>query len=124
MPHYPEIDATYKYLAEQLNQLGIAYMHVVDHSAMGAPTVPLEIKQTIRNTFKNTVILAGGHTLESAEAELKSGLADLEAFGRPFINNPDLAQRFAKHQPLSTNLDMSTFYSADEKGYTDYPAFQ
>lgn len=124
MPHYPEIDSTYKYLAEQLNQIGIAYMHVVDHSAMGAPTVPLEIKQTIRNTFKNTVILAGGHTLESAEAELKSGLADLEAFGRPFINNPDLAQRFANHHPLSTNLDMSTFYSADAKGYTDYPAFQ
>jgi N-ethylmaleimide reductase len=124
MPHYPEIDATYKYLAVKLNQIGIAYLHVVDHSAMGAPVVPLEIKQTIRNTFKNTVILAGGHTLETAEAELKSGLADLEAFGRPYINNPDLAERFANHQPLSTNLDMSTFYSADEKGYTDYPAFQ
>jgi N-ethylmaleimide reductase len=121
MPHYPEIDTTYKYLAGQLNQLGIAYVHLVDHSAIGAPAVPLEIKQAIRNIFKQTVILAGGHTLESAEAELQSGLADLEGFGRPFINNPDLVTRFAKEQPLSTDLDMNTFYTADEKGYTDYP---
>jgi N-ethylmaleimide reductase len=124
MPHYPEIDATYKYLAGQLNELGIAYVHVVDHSAIGAPAVPLEIKQAIRDIFKNTLISAGGHTLESAEAVLESGLADLAAFGRPFISNPDLVQRFAQGQELSGNLDMNTFYTADEKGYTDYPVYQ
>lgn len=124
MPHYPEIDATYKYLAGELNKLGIAYVHVVDHSAIGAPAVPLEIKQAIRDIFKQTVIMAGGHTLESAEAQLQSGLADLEAFGRPFISNPDLVQRFAKGQQLSGDLDMNTFYTADEKGYTDYPVCQ
>jgi N-ethylmaleimide reductase len=124
MPHYPEIDATYKYLAAELNKLGIAYVHIVDHSAMGAPAVPVEIKQAIRDIFKQTFISAGGHTKESAEAELQSGLADLEAFGRPFINNPDLVERFEKNEPLSTNLDMDTFYTADEKGYTDYPAYQ
>ncbi|MGN6394071.1 MAG: alkene reductase [Mucilaginibacter sp.] len=124
MPHYPEIDATYKYLAGELNKLGIAYVHVVDHSAIGAPAVPLEIKQAIRDIFKQTVIMAGGHTLESAEAQLQSGLADLEAFGRPFISNPDLVQRFEKGQQLSGDLDMNTFYTADEKGYTDYPVCQ
>lgn len=124
MPHYPEIDATYRYLAGELNKLGIAYVHVVDHSAIGAPAVPLEIKQAIRDIFKQTVIMAGGHTLESAEAQLQSGLADLEAFGRPFINNPDLVARFANQQELSANLDMNTFYTADEKGYTDYPDYQ
>lgn len=124
MPHYPEIDATYKYLADQFNQLGIAYLHIVDHSAIGAPEVPLAIKQTIRNTFKNTVILAGGFTKESAEAALQSGLGDLTGFGRPFINNPDLVERFNNEQPLSDNLDVTTFYSADEKGYTDYPVYQ
>jgi N-ethylmaleimide reductase len=124
MPHYPEIDATYSYLAEQLNQLDIAYVHIVDHSAMGAPAVPLAIKQAIRDKFKNTVIMAGGHTKESAEAELKSGLGDLEAFGRPFINNPDLVERFEHNQPLSADLNMDAFYSADEKGYTDYPLYQ
>jgi N-ethylmaleimide reductase len=123
MPHYPEIDATYEYLAGQLNGLGIAYVHVVDHSALGGPEVPLAIKQTIRNTFKNTVILAGGHTLETAEAELQSGLADLEAFGRPFINNPDLPERYQQGWPLAANLDVESFYSADEKGYTDYPVY-
>lgn len=124
MPHYPEIDATYKYLAEQLSNLNIAYIHVVDHSALGGPVVPLAIKQTIREAFKNTVILAGGHTKESAEAELQNGLGDLEAFGRPFINNPDLVERFENNLPLSTDLKMDLFYSADEKGYTDYPVYQ
>lgn len=123
MPHYSEIDATYKYLAEKLNEIDIAYIHIVDHSAMGAPAVPLAIKQTIRNTFKNTIISAGGHTLEIAEAELQSGIADLEAFGRPFINNPDLVERFQLNQPLSATLDVETFYTADEKGFTDYPTY-
>jgi len=124
MPHYPEIDATYKYLAGELNKLGIAYIHLVDHSAIGAPAVPIEIKQAIRNVFENTVIMAGGHTLESAEAELESGISDLEAFGRPFICNPDLVQRFEQGHEVSTNLNVDAFYSADEKGYTDYPVYQ
>jgi len=122
MPHYPEIDATYKYLAEQLNDIGIAYVHVVDHSAMGAPAVPLEIKQAIRNVFKNTVILAGGFNFETAEAILESGLCDVVGIGRPFINNPDLAERYKNSWPVSVELNMDAFYSADEKGYTDYPA--
>lgn len=124
MPHYPEIDATYKYLAGQLDELGIAYIHLVDHSAMGAPPVPVEIRQAIRDIFKHKIIMAGGHTKESAEAELQSGLSDLEAFGRPFINNPDLAERFKSQQAVSTDLDIDTFYSPDEKGYTDYPFYQ
>jgi N-ethylmaleimide reductase len=123
MPHYPEIDATYQYLARQLNNIGIAYIHVVDHSALGAPAVPLAIKQTIRHTFKNTVILAGGYDLVRAEADLQSGLGDLIAFGRPFINNPDLVERSENEQPLSADLKMDLFYSADEKGYTDYPVY-
>jgi N-ethylmaleimide reductase len=124
MPHYPEINATYKYLAVQLNNIGIAYIHIVDHSAMGAPAVPLEIKQAIRNTFKNTIILAGGYDKERAEADIESGLGDLVAFGRPFINNPDLVERFKNNWPLSQELHMDLFYSADEKGYTDYPVYK
>jgi N-ethylmaleimide reductase len=123
MPHYPEIDATYDYLSTQLNNIGIAYIHLVDHSALGAPAVPLEIKKHIRQNFKNTVILAGGYAKETAEADIESGLGDLIAFGRPFINNPDLVQRMEKDQALSQDLKMDMFYSADEKGYTDYPVF-
>jgi len=121
MPHYPEIEATYSYLSEKLNGLGIAYIHLVDHSAMGAPEVPLKMKQQIRSNFKNVIILAGGYNKEKAEADLQSGMADLVAFGKPFINNPDLVERFKNNLNLSTELHIDLFYAADEKGYTDYP---
>lgn len=121
MPHYPEIDATYDYLSKELNKLDIAYIHLVDHSAMGAPAVPLEIKKLIRQNFKNILILCGGYDKESAEAAIESGLTDLVAFGRPFINNPDLVERFKNNWSLSQDLNMDLFYSANEKGYTDYP---
>jgi N-ethylmaleimide reductase len=124
MPHYPQIDATYNYLSEQLNLLDIAYIHIVDHSAMGAPEVPLETKEMIRNNFKNTIILSGGYDKERAEADIESGLGDLIAFGRPFINNPDLVERFNNNWPLATDLNMDLFYSAEDKGYTDYPVFK
>ena len=124
MAHYPEIDATYDYLSKHLNSIGIAHVHLVDHSAMGAPVVPLEIKKLIRLNFKNTLILCGGYDRERAEADIQSGLADLIAFGRPFINNPDLVERMANDWPLSQNLKMDLFYTADEKGYTDYPIYK
>lgn len=123
MPHYPEIDDTYKYLAEKLNSRGILYIHLVDFSGMGAPEVPLEIKKAIHKKFQGTIILGGGYTMERAESELESGLANLIAFGKPFINNPDLVERFANGWLLSKNLDMNTFYSPGEKGYTDYPMY-
>jgi N-ethylmaleimide reductase len=124
MPFYNEIEATYKYLAEQLNHLGIAYIHVVDHSAMGAPEVPLEIKKLIRKKFENTIILSGGFERERAEAYIQDEIGDLIAFGRPFINNPDLIERFKNNHPLSQDLKMDLFYTADEKGYTDYPIYK
>ncbi|MCA0448093.1 MAG: alkene reductase [Bacteroidetes bacterium] len=123
MQPYPEIDETYTYLAEQLNKLDIAYIHLVDHSAMGAPVVPYGIKNTIRNKFKNTVILTGGYNRERAEADIQIGLADLIGFGRPFIKNPDLVDRLKNEWPLSKDLKADLFYSADEKGYTDYPFY-
>ncbi len=123
MAHYPEIDATYDYLSKQINNIGIAYIHLVDHSTMGAPTVPNEIKQLIRKNFKNTLILCGGYDKEKAETDVESGLADLIAFGRPFINNPDLVERMENNWPLSAELNMDLFYSADAKGYTDYPIY-
>lgn len=123
MPHYPEIDATYDYLSKQLNTIGIAYIHIVDHSAMGAPAVPAEMKKTIRNNFSNTVILSGGYDQEKAETDLENKLGDLVAFGRPLISNPDLVERFKHNYPLSADLKMDLFYTADEKGYTDYPVY-
>jgi N-ethylmaleimide reductase len=123
MPHYPEIEETYTYLAEQLNNRGIVYIHLVDHSAMGAPEVPFKIKETIHKKFRNTMILTGGYNQQSAEKDLESGFTDLVGFGRQFINNPDLAERFKNNWSLSTVLDSDTFYTPGEKGYTDYPEY-
>lgn len=123
MPHYPEIDAEYTYLAKQLDKIGIAYIHIVDHSAMGAPAVPLDIKKAIRDNFKNTIILAGGYNIEKAEADIESGLGNLAAFGKPFINNPDLVERFNHNWPLSQELKTDLFYAAGETGYVDYPIY-
>ena len=117
---YSEIDVTYDYLSKQFNIIDIAYIHIVDHSAMGAPPVPVELKKTIRANFKNKIILCGGYDREKAETDIQSGLADLIAFGRPFINNPDLVYKFKNDLPLSQELDKDLFYTADEKGYTDY----
>lgn len=124
MPFYPEIDETYTYLAEELNKLGLVYLHLVDHSSMGAPEVPLEIKKIIRTRFTNTLILSGGYDMERAEADIESGMADLIAFGRPFINNPDFVERLKNNLPLSKELKMDLFYTAGESGYTDYPAYK
>ncbi|HPT11605.1 MAG TPA: alkene reductase [Bacteroidales bacterium] len=120
---YPEIDATYKYLAEKLNSIGIAYIHIVDHSSMGAPVVSHELKKEIRKIFKNTLILSGGYDVERAESDIKSGHGDLIAFGRPFISNPDLPERLLKSYPL-VSPDMATFYTPGSKGYTDYPVYK
>ncbi len=121
MPPYPEIDKEYAYLAGELNKIGLVYIHLVDHSAMGMPEVPASIKKEIRKKFTNTLILSGGYNWEKAEADIESGAADLIAFGRPFLNNPDLVDRLKNNKTLSTDLDMNTFYTPGEKGYTDYP---
>ncbi len=122
MSPYPEIDATYARLADELAKLEIAYVHVVDHSAMGAPPVPAAIKASIRERFKGSYIAAGGFTLATAEKAIDSKQADLVAFGRPFLANPDLVARYAHGWPLASP-DMSTAYSAGPKGYTDYPVY-
>ncbi len=124
MPNYSEIDATYDHLSKELNKLNIAYIHFVDHSAMGAPTVPIEIKKLIRKNFSNKLIICGGYDKESAEADIESGLCDLVGFGRPFINNPDLVERLELNEELCQNLKTELFYTSDEIGYTDYPCFK
>jgi len=124
MPQYSGIDDTYSCLAEQLNHLHIAYIHLVDHSSLGAPKVPIEIKKLIRNLFVNTIILSGGYEKERAETDIQNGLGNLVAFGRPFINNPDLVDRMKNNWPLSQNLHVDLFYADGESGYTDYPSYK
>ena len=121
MPHYPEIDATYDHLSKELNNIGIAYIHVADHSKMGAPEVPAAIKNKIRSNFNNTIILCGGYDMATAEADLNNGNADLIAFGRPFVNNPDFVERMKNNLPMSADFKADLLYWHNENGYIDYP---
>lgn len=121
MPLYAEMEADYTYLAEKLNALGLTYIHVVDHSAQGAPVVPDSIKATFRKVFKQTLILSGGYDVKRAEADLDAGKADLIAFGKAILSNPDLVERLKTGAALNAP-DMATFYTPGPKGYTDYPA--
>lgn len=121
MKPYPEIDETYRMLVKKLASTGIQYVHLVDHSSMGAPKVPDALKQELRKDWPRTFIVSGGFTRSSAEEALAAKKGDLVAFGRPFISNPDLVARLEKELPLSAP-DSSTFYTPGPKGYTDYPA--
>jgi N-ethylmaleimide reductase len=120
MPLYDAMAADYTYLAQQLNALGLSYIHLVDHSAMGAPPVPDTMKATFRKLFKRTLILSGGYDAERAENDLTAGRCDLISVGRPFLANPDLAARW-KTGAAANDPDMTTFYTPGSKGYTDYP---
>jgi len=117
---YPDQEAQYLALTAELSRLGLAYMHVLDHSAMGAPPVPAEFKIKLRQAFSGVFILAGGFDAESAERALVEGRADLIAFARAFLANPDLVERLKLNAKLNTP-DMATFYVPGPKGYTDYP---
>lgn len=117
---FAQVDAQYLALVQALSAQGLLYVHLLDHSAMGAPAVPTELKALLRTTFKGPFILAGGFDRGSAEAALAAGQADLIAFGRPFLANPDLVQRMRTNGALNAP-DMATFYTPGAKGYTDYP---
>ncbi|MFA7399532.1 MAG: alkene reductase [Sideroxydans sp.] len=114
-----KMDALYLRLVEELNAIGLVYIHVVDHSSMGAPEVSAELKAKIRANFKGKYILSGGYDTARANADLDSQKGDLVAFGRPFISNPDLVAKLQSGAAL-TAPDFSTFYTPGEKGYTDY----
>ena len=120
MPAYPEMAADYVYLARQLNALGLLYVHLVDHSSMGAPKVPQSIKDAFRKEFKGALILSGSYDAARAESDLEAGKADLIAVGRPILANPDLVARWKAGASLNAP-DASTFYTPGPKGYTDYP---
>lgn len=110
-------------LAKELGKLNLAYVHLVDHSAMGAPEVPVAIKTGIRDAFGGTIIASGGYDKDTAEQALSDGIGDLVAFGRPFLANPDLVERFKQDAELN-QPDFDTFYTPGEKGYTDYPTLK
>ena len=120
MKLYGEMEADYTWLAQQLNARGLVYIHLVDHSSMGAPKVPDSMKAAFRKEFNGKLILSGGYDAARAESDLAAGKCDLIAVGKQFIANPDLVERWKRGAVLNA-LDMSTLYTPGAKGYTDYP---
>ena len=116
---FDEIEETYAYLAGALKKIRLVYLHIVDHSSMGAPKLPERLLVRIRRAFEGNIIASGGLDKEKAESLLDSDHADLVAFGRSFLANPDLVFRMENDLPLH-NPDDDTFYTPGEKGYTDY----
>lgn len=117
---YDGISETYTKLTSALSQLDLVYLHLVDHSGMGAPEVPDSIKKLLRDNFSNTFILSGGYDAERANADLEAEKGDLIALGRPWISNPDLIQRIEAGAELQ-QPDYDKFYTPGEEGYIDYP---
>ena len=111
----------YDYLAEQLDALGIVYLHVVEGATGGPRDVSPFDNDSLRRRFKNTYIGNNGYDLELASAQLAQGKADLFAFGRPFISNPDLVERLKTGASLAS-LNPETLYGGGAAGYTDYPS--
>jgi N-ethylmaleimide reductase len=117
---FAEVQAQHLALAEALSSMGLLYLHLVDHSAMGAPPLPADFKLKLRASFDGLFILCGGFDHASAEEALLDKRGDLIAFGRPFLANPDLVARMRQGAALNTP-DSTTFYVPGAKGYTDYP---
>lgn len=116
----PEIiDATYL-LAEKLNEMKLLYIHFAEADWDNAPEVPLSFRKKIRNIFKGNIIVAGKYDKNRANEIIENNLADLVAFGRNFIANPDFVERLEKNIPLSPYKDDKLF-GGDSEGYTDYP---
>lgn len=122
----PDFREQFSYVAQQLDTFGLAYLHVMDGLAFGFHELgePMTLKE-FRGLFKGPLMGNCGYTLEDADQRLADGDADMIAFGRPYISNPDLATRFANGWPLTKWDDMSKWYSpTGAEGYTDYPAYQ
>ena len=120
MPYDTSMDDIYETLVTQLNELGIVYIHLLDHSPIGAPEVPDSIKEMVRNNFNGILIFCGGYDADRAQQEIDNARADLIAVGRLFLANPDLVYRWKNGMALN-DPDFNTFYTPGEKGYTDYP---
>jgi N-ethylmaleimide reductase len=113
-------------VAERLSGFDLAYLHLVDPAIAGNASLDAPdpraaaLSRLIRERYKGTLIVCGGYDSARAAAALEEHRADLVAFGRLFIANPDLPERFRQGAPLNAP-DETTFYGGGAKGYVDYP---
>ena len=119
--------ATFGDVAKELNRYGLAYLHIIEPRINGTTLVREGLEPvaatTLRQVFTGKIIAAGGFEPDTAEAIVVKGDADLVAFGRHFIANPDLPLRIQNALPLNP-YDRATFYGGGERGYVDYPFYK
>ncbi|MDF5726772.1 MAG: alkene reductase [Rhizonema sp. PD38] len=120
----PDFRETFSYVAKQLDAFGLAYLHLLDGLAFGFHELgePMTLAN-FREVFTGPLIGNCGYTQETALSAIKDGSADLIAFGRPLISNPDLVERFANGWALNPPPEMDIWYSFDKEGYTDFPTY-
>ncbi|MDD5758786.1 MAG: alkene reductase [Desulfobulbaceae bacterium] len=116
---------TYLYVAKEIDKLNLAYLHIMDGLAFGfhEKGTPMSLAE-FRPLFKGRIIGNCGYTKELAVERLDEGNADMIAFGRPFITNPDLPERLQNNWPLNPSDDMSLWYCPGPAGYTDYAPYK
>ena len=116
---------TFLYAAEAIDKLHLGYLHIMDGLAFGfhEKGPPMTLAE-FRPVYRGIIIGNCGYTRDAAEERIAEGHADLIAFGRPFITNPDLPERFRNDWPLNPAEDMSLWYTPGAEGYTDYAPFQ
>ncbi|MDB6155940.1 MAG: alkene reductase [Chthoniobacteraceae bacterium] len=121
----PDFRETYTHAAAQLNSYGLAYLHVVDGLAFGfhKQGAPMTLSE-FRSVFDGPLMGNCGYTQAAAEEAITSGVADLIAFGRPYLSNPDLVERFANGWELNPPADMTAWSAPTAEGYTDFPFYQ
>jgi len=115
--------ATYIEAVKVLEQAGVGYLSIAEADWDNAPDLPEDFRRAVRASFSGRIIYAGRYTAERGARLLDAELADLIAFGRPFIANPDLPRRIANGWPLNA-LKPASLYGGTEEGYTDYPTYQ
>ncbi len=118
----PDILPTILEAAAWMQSRGLGYLHLVEADWDDAPEFTEAFRQEIRARFAGPIIVAGSYDIEKAQWVLEKGYADLVAFGRPFVANPDLPRRLADGLPLAA-MDGATLFGGGAKGYTDYPAW-
>ena len=113
---------TFEYIVEKLNSYNLAYLHLSEpfNDVTNVPFAETNIAKHFRSLYKGCLMINNKFNQEKGNSVLKENLADLVAFGRLFISNPDLPKRFELSGDL-TRYDKNTFYTPGEKGYTDYP---
>ncbi|CAM5791971.1 alkene reductase [Castellaniella caeni] len=119
----PDILPTILEAVGYLHERQIAYLHLVEADWDDAPEFTEAFRQAVRARFPGPIIVAGKYDLDKAAWVLEHRYADLVAFGRPFVANPDLPQRLAQGLPLAA-FDPATLFGGGVHGYTDYPAWE